>query len=101
MKRTLVVVGGLVVIVVLLLALGRRRDAAREQEAVLPAVQGPTAIEAEGRGVPARGAAAAPRRPPPGHSRRGAGLGSGAPLPGARGRAPRRRPRAGARGGAQ
>lgn len=57
MKRALVVVGGLVVIVVLLLALGRRRDAAREQEAVLPAVQGPTAIEAEGRVVPARGAA--------------------------------------------
>lgn len=56
MKRWVIVVAGLVIIVAVAFV-GARRRTARDVEAPLTAVQGPSEIEAEGRVIPVRGAA--------------------------------------------
>ncbi len=56
MRRVIVgLVAAAVVVAVAFVLISRGRNASRHAEAPVPAVQGPTAIEAEGRVVPARG----------------------------------------------
>ncbi len=58
MRRVMIgVVAAVVVVAVVFVLLGRGRNASRQTEAPSQAVQGPTAIEAEGRVVPVRGVA--------------------------------------------
>lgn len=54
-RRMIVVLAGLVAVVAAIVVMSGRRNAAGDAQPTLPAVQGPTAIEAEGRVVPARG----------------------------------------------